>query len=935
MLIILTWSLAVAVGAAESAPFIASDLPSDPNVTWGTLPNGLRWAILPNQQPPGTVSMRVRVAVGSTAETDPEQGLAHVLEHLAFNGTTHFPPGELNKTLQPLGIGFGSHSNAHTSFDETVYKLDLPNVEPVTLDLGLRVLADFVGGMLLEPKELDSERGVVLAEMRDRESPAMRTYRALYATMYAGTPIPQRFPIGLESTVSSMSNEMVRNFYHAWYTPDRLIVTVVGDVQVADMQQRLQLAFGALTAKPTTDKRVEPTEQGLLTDVAVGLVHAEPDGTSTTINVGCLQLAPIAVQNRQSFARDLIRDLADACLSQRLDRLIAQDPQGPLVQVGIGNWRWMTIQHALIQGTIRDGRQSDALTFLAQEWDRYYTYGPTAQELISAIAKMQAAAEAAVIGKNRRENSQLASGLYSAIAHDQVVMAPESYRDEVAQVVQQVTHDQVLHAFQEIWQPGRWYIAATGPQVSGTEAELITAWNTVVAVDVAEPVDIIDTPFAYAQTPDAGIVGPWTEVGQDIKQAVADNGVALVHQQSARKPGEVRIRWRFTYTPGPCHPAVKEFAERFFLAGGLGQHAEDELDRILAAKPIRFHFRVRDDGVIVDASCMPKDVERALQILRAYVTDPGWRADGERRAKDRWLQELAALPTDLDAQVGRAFDRIVVGDTPGRRQATPAEAAEVTADMVKTWLQPILQQGASTVAVVGDTQSIPLESLLATYVATIEARQQPVVVSADTMAMAPCADWQPQQVQLAVPGPTARALIRMAWKTDDMHDIRTSRRLQLVAQAIQERLNEQLREALGQAYSPRAWSVTSDTYQGFGFIALQAAVEPSAVGSAQIVMREVVATLAAKGVDDALLAQIQPPTLSSLRQMVTANNYWLESVCDRSYAQPFRIAWSQSLLDDYSHVTSAELSAVAATYLVSEPVVVVGVCTGTAPAADK
>src|SRR5690606_29020364 len=112
--------------AAEPFPHEVSDLPVDPSVTWGRLDNGLRYAVMPNAQPPGQVSLRLHVDVGSLAETQAERGLAHVLEHLAFNGTTNFPPGELNKRLQPLGIGFGSHSNAHTSFDETVYKLDLP-----------------------------------------------------------------------------------------------------------------------------------------------------------------------------------------------------------------------------------------------------------------------------------------------------------------------------------------------------------------------------------------------------------------------------------------------------------------------------------------------------------------------------------------------------------------------------------------------------------------------------------------------------------------------------------------------------------------------------------------------------------------------------------------------------------------------------------------
>lgn len=178
-------------------PHLASELDPDPAVRWGRLANGLGYAVMHHEEPPGKVSIRLLVLAGSLQEREDERGIAHYLEHMAFNGTTHYPPGALIEQLQALGLAFGSHTNAHTGMDETVYKLDLPDSRAETIETGLVVMADWAFGMLLEPDEVERERGIILAEMRDREGPARRTARALYRAIYRGTVRGERLPIGV------------------------------------------------------------------------------------------------------------------------------------------------------------------------------------------------------------------------------------------------------------------------------------------------------------------------------------------------------------------------------------------------------------------------------------------------------------------------------------------------------------------------------------------------------------------------------------------------------------------------------------------------------------------------------------------------------------------------------------------------------------------
>src|SRR6478672_7979633 len=199
-----------------------SDLKAEGKAVWGTLENGLRYVIFPNKVPmPGRASMRLYMNAGSLMEEDDQQGMAHFLEHMAFNGSKHFPPGTMVERFQRLGMGFGADTNAHTSFKETVYKLELPRVDEAMLSEALQLFRDDLDGMLLEKKEIDRERGVILSEKLARDSLEMRIMEDGYKFAMPDALIPNRMPIGLEETIKQMPRERFVDFYEKWYTPKR------------------------------------------------------------------------------------------------------------------------------------------------------------------------------------------------------------------------------------------------------------------------------------------------------------------------------------------------------------------------------------------------------------------------------------------------------------------------------------------------------------------------------------------------------------------------------------------------------------------------------------------------------------------------------------------------------------------------------------------
>jgi zinc protease len=242
MLRLIPLALVSSLGVIVAAdfPHRTSDLAVDPAITWGALDNGLRYALMANAQPKDKVTLRLQVRSGSLHESDPQRGLAHYLEHMAFNGTTNYPPGQLVVRLQHLGLQFGAHTNAHTSFDETVYKLDLPDASSSTLAIGLGVMADWAGGMLLQPSEIDRERGVILAEMRDRDDAGRRIWQAVAGAAYAGTRIAERMPIGVEATIKAADQALLKSYFDTWYRPERMILTVVGSITPAAIEPQIR-----------------------------------------------------------------------------------------------------------------------------------------------------------------------------------------------------------------------------------------------------------------------------------------------------------------------------------------------------------------------------------------------------------------------------------------------------------------------------------------------------------------------------------------------------------------------------------------------------------------------------------------------------------------------------------------------------------------------
>lgn len=925
-------SATAAPAAGHPFPHEGSALPVDPAVTWGRLANGLRYAVMRNQQPRGKISLRLQVQNGSLQESDAQRGLAHFLEHMAFNGTTRYPAGKLIEVLQAMGIAFGAHSNAHTSFDETVYKLDLPDTKPETLATGLEVLADWGGGMLLEPEQVEKERGIILAEMRDRNTPGFREFLALARTRYPGLLIGVRAPIGIADTVAAASPELLRAYYDDWYRPDMMVLTVVGDVEPQAAEQALRAAFAPMVSR---SQRKRPAI-GSLTPGFDILCHHESEDDGTRASVELARPRPLPRDTPDERRWRLQVELAVAVFNRRISDLVEREPQGPVLGGGMGTGQWLDLWIAQAQAQARPGQALAALERIEIERRRLLEHGVTAAELAVAIKAMRSGLEQAVAQQGTRTNPSLANALYASVWDEEVFLSPEQTLALYAPMLDAATPATTLAAVRTAWEGAASHTMAAivgredlGP---GGLDQTRAAWERARAAKVDPPAVTAAAAWAYGAVADGGTVTRTVEAAHGIRQLRLANRVAVNLKRTDFQPGQVLIALRLAVPPVERQPGLSELLSMAFMGGGLGKHPASELRELLAGTTARVDGpRFDDDGALFSGTCVPKDLESCLQQLRAWLVDPGWRSEGEARAKPAWIEALAAVETDLDESVTRAFRFAVTGNAPQRRPVAIDEARAATLADARRWFEPILQHAAIEASIVGDIDIDAAAALAKRYLGTLGERRELRVVDEPHApnVLAAAAPIAAGEKRLTVKGANPRAVVLVAWPTDDFYDVRRTRRLGLLAEALNERLRIKVREELGQAYSPQAWREASEAYRGWGLIGALVGVAPERVADAHAAVLAIAAELAATGVDDALLAQVKEPMVRNLVALRQRNQYWLNSVMQRCQEQPFRLQWSSEMEADYAAITPAEISALAKQYLLNAKAFqVIGVCPG-------
>ncbi len=385
----------------SSVPVRAQDrIPLDPAITTGSLDNGLSYMIRANETPENRAELRLVLDAGSILEDDDQLGLAHFVEHMAFNGTASFEKQELVEYLESIGMRFGADINAYTSFDETVYMLEVPTDDAETLETGLRILREWAGSITFEPEEIDNERGVVIEEWRLRQAGANRIISRQYPVLLRGSRYPERLPIGTQENLRMFDHESLMRFYMDWYRPDLMTVIAVGDFDAGAIESRVQELFSDLTnPDPVRERTFYPVP-----DQGEALISIESDPEAGFASVELLykhengEMGTVA-----HYQEDLKRSLFASMLNRRLGEL-TQDANPPFIGAGGGDGSLVRTKSAFsLSASVQDGQYLRALETMLQEAERVRQHGFTPSEFDRA---RQARLRRMEVAWNERDNQR-------------------------------------------------------------------------------------------------------------------------------------------------------------------------------------------------------------------------------------------------------------------------------------------------------------------------------------------------------------------------------------------------------------------------------------------------------------------------------------------------------------------------------------------------
>ncbi|MGD1032253.1 MAG: insulinase family protein [Opitutaceae bacterium] len=913
---------ASAAFAVPAPPFPQekSDLKPDPAASFGALTNGVRYVILPNLEPKDRASLRLLVLSGSLEETEGQRGLAHYLEHMAFNGSTHHPPGTLVEYFQRLGMSFGGDTNAYTSFDRTVFKIELPDVKPATVAEGLGVFSDMAGGLLLRPDMVAKERPIILSEKRTRDSADYRQFVASFRFLLPDSLLSSRMPIGLEDVINRATRADFADLYDTWYRPERMVVIVVGQVDAAAVAKQIANAFGSVADRAPA--RPDPN-LGLVT-AALGVKAAydpEPDAPATTVSIDVMAPYTYQVDTAAVRYRHLKRDLALAMLNRRL-AILAKKEGAPFTRAEADvQESFQFFRDAGINITCAPEQWPAALGVGEQELRKALRFGFTAAELKEATANFTNDLKQAEAGAATRRSFDLADELVETLASRMVFTSPAEdlalFEPELAKVTPEDCADALRSSFAG---PGRFVMVSGNAVIPGDAAAAISnAYKVADSKPVEPPAGQAEVAFAYTDFGAPGAVAERHPVDDlDLTLVRFANGVRVNLKKTPFEENRILIRIRAgagRLTEPKDKPGLSFLTDLTFKAGGLGRHSTDDLQRILAGKTVDVGFSTSDDAFELSGSTNRDDLLLELQLLAAYLTDPGYRPEALRTAKkdiDEIYNEIAHTP---EGPLQSRVPRLLAGGDPRFGLPDRSVLLSRTLEDVKAWVGPQLARGPLEIGIAGDIDlNATLDALARTFGALPKRAAKPDY-AAERMVSFPA---KPLSWDLAVQTEIPKAVVALYWPTADARDVHRTRRLSVLGRILDDRLRVKIREQMGDAYSPEAANDSSETFRDYGVMAAECVVAPDRAKDIAQSIREIAADLHANGVTPDELERARAPLLTALRESARTNPYWLGAVLGSCQEFPQRLDWARTRMTDVQAITKAEVDALAKLYLAPE-----------------
>ena len=877
-LVAIVFVTAVLTGAA-AAQDLTAPLPLDPTITTGRLANGLVYFIRQNPRPGNRVLMRLAVRAGSNDEAEDQRGLAHMLEHMAFNGSAKFKPGELVKYLESIGARFGPHVNAYTSYDETVYMLDVPTDRPGAVRRGFDALSDFAAGISMEPVEVDKERGVVIEEWRGRLGAGTRMQQPQIEGIFGpGSRYAQRLPIGTPESLKAFTVQRLRDFYRANYRANRMAVIVVGDIVAADVERMIRELFAgvpggagarpAYAIPPHTDTRFvtvsDPEAQGS----SVSIIHKRP-----------LRALISIADYRQSLVGGLMAQMVNARLGE-----MARQPGAPFLGASVGDQTLgLSVQAMSVSARVNDGRIPEGLSAIAQEVARIKQFGFGAAEFDRAQRSTLAQYERMYNERNNGQSGPLAAELLRHYLSQEAVPGIERELPLARELLQTITREEVAAYAREVLPDTNRVVLASAPQKAGlapvTDMQLQAALTSGLAATVTAWRDETSSKELMSRPARPGTVQARREIPEiGVTVLTLSNGVEVWLKPTDFRNDQIIYT---SYARGGVSLAPEadylnaSLASSFVSIGGVGGFTPVDLGKMLAGRLSSAGTYISTYLHGITGSATPRDLETSLQLAYLNVTAP----NNDPSTLELMKRRMEANLVNQSQSPGAVFgERLRSVNTVGHYTARPIRIEDLPTLDAKKMLDFYTARFANaanfTFFFVGSFKVDEVAPLIATYIGALPSTGKPDSLHRDLGLRFPAAVVR----EVVRKGQEPRANTVITFFSDTGLDEAESHRAESVAEVLQTRLREVLREQLGGTYSVGVGYSNTAPQPGYGTTQIQFGSSPENVDKLVAAVLAEVDKLRRDGPTASELNNVKQAEKNDLAAAVTQNGFWLNSL---------------------------------------------------------
>lgn len=872
--------------AVEAPPAMNVPLPVDPKVKIGTLPNGLRYYIRKNAKPERRAELRLVVNAGSVLETDDQLGLAHFVEHTAFNGTTHFAKNDLVKYLQSIGVRFGADLNAYTGFDETVYILPIPTDTARIVEQAFTILEDWAHGQSFDSTEVANERGVVREEWRLGKGASDRMLHQWLPTALKGSLYADRLPIGNEQSIMTATPARLRSFYKNWYRPDLQAVVAVGDFDVAAVEAQIRKHFGKIPKPVTPRKRpVPPVPQNKAPLIGIGY-----DREATSSDVQLIFKMPVE-QTRTvgDYRRDLMQRMYIGMLNARLGE-IAQKPDAPFLGAAAskGNFIGRSTDGFVLAAGVKDGGIDHGLEALLLEAKRVDQFGFLQAELDRQKAGLLRGYERAFVERDKTLSDAFVGELVNNYLAGEAIPGIAYEYTLVQQLLPTISLADVNKLASNWITDENRVIIAQSPQKDSVKlparADLLAVFERANSAKVTAYTETLSGEALLAVEPVPGrVVSGRSIPAVNVTEWKLSNGVRVLVKPTDFKADEVLFS---AYSPGGSSLATTSdymsaaLASQIVAISGAGNFSRVDLQKKLAGKAAAAAASIGETSEGMSGRASPKDLETMFQLIYLNFTAPRLDTTVWKAMKNQYGPYLANRGSDPDEVFSDTVQVTMTQHDPRSRPLTPAVFAEVNPEKALAFYKDRFSDASDfTFLFVGNVDTTALRPLAERYLGALPSTGRKETFRDN--GGGPPKGVVERVVRKGVE-PKANTMIVFTGSCEYTPQARLT--LRALSEVVQIKLNESLREQLGGVYSPSAGGGCSRVPRQEYSFQFQFNSAPENVEKLTKSVMALIDTLKAQGPSAADVAKVREELTRAREVETKQNGYWIANIMGREQA---------------------------------------------------